>query len=29
MENEIYKLLDEKINEVYLHFQRRLNIKRR
>ena len=26
MENEIYELLEEKINEVYLHFQEKLNI---
>ena len=26
MENEIYELLQRKINEVYLHFQEKLNI---
>lgn len=26
MENEIYELLEEKVTEVYLHFQEKLNI---
>ena len=27
MKNEIFKLLEEKVNEVYLHFQDKLNIR--